>query len=383
MELRRKMLGLIARVGKQFCSLFNTDDKIWVFGAWKGQLYSDNSKYLFQYILENHPEIHPIWITRNNKVLFELRKNGLPVQKRFSLNGFYSIVKAGFAFETEGDQDISPFMNKKTKVIQLWHGVAPKKANWNGFNQDGDRRRTNYWMASSEQNKGTLQELFGMSSNHIYVTGYPRNDTFVKPHVQHPVIQELNQKYSNYKKVIYMPTHRNFGSEGMAFSKETMFALDKKLRERDIVMVYKPHFHELQNYLDIENEFTNIVLAKDQEKYQDVYGYICDFDLLISDYSSIIYDFLCAKKPIVLFPYDLEHFRTSDAGLFDYYEGYPAGPFCFDWDQVVEQMMKLLDNDHEWEEKRETCRRLFHPFDDGNNCERVYEAAVSLVGKKL
>ena len=92
---------------------------------------------------------------------------------------------------------------------------------------------------------------------------------------------------------------------------------------------------------------------------------------MISDYSSVAYDFLCAKRPIVLFPYDIEHFRKADAGLFDYYEEIPAGPFCYTWDEVLENVSALLEKDS-WEEKREFCRKTFHPFDDGKNSERVY-----------
>lgn len=372
------MAELIKRILRAIISLIPVKKTVWIFGAWRGQLFADNSRYMFEYVNSAHQEIRAIWITRDPDTAENIREQGYSSFTRFSLRGIWAVARAGVAFETEGDQDISPLMNKKTKVVQLWHGVAPKKANWSDFNKKKERKIESYWMASSEQNKEILRELFGMSDDHVFVTGYPRNDTFVIPHEMHPVINELNQAFPGHRKVIYMPTHRNFGSEGMAFSKETMIALDNRLRNANIVMVFKPHFHELRNYLTMESEFTNIVLAKDQKKYQDVYGYVCDFDLLISDYSSIIYDFLCAKKPIILFPYDLEHFKSADAGLFDYFEGTPAGPFCFDWDQVVVHMIKLLDDDHNWIEKREQCRLMFHPFDDGLNRERVFEIARSL-----
>ena len=177
-----------------------------------------------------------------------------------------------------------------------------------------------------------------------------------------------------------MPTHRNFGTEGGAFRTEDFMHVDRILQKNHVVMVFKPHFHELKNYLHIETALQNIIFAKEEEKYSDVYSYIADFDLLISDYSSIIYDFTCAKKPIVLFPYDLEKFKNTDAGLFDYYENIPAGPFCYTWDEVLENVVSLLREDT-WKEKRELCRKEFHPYDDGNNSLRVYRTICACVLK--
>ena len=175
-----------------------------------------------------------------------------------------------------------------------------------------------------------------------------------------------------------MPTHRNFGTEGQMFGERELKYVDELLKDNQIVMVFKPHFHELKNYLGVEGELTNIILAKNEEKYSDVYSYLADFDLLISDYSSVINDFTCAKKPIVLFPYDLEIFRNTDAGLFESYEGMPIGPFCYTWGEVLQNVVMLLKEDT-WKERREAYRRIYHPYDDGNNAKRVCKVILKEV----
>ena len=241
-------------------------------------------------------------------------------------------------------------------------------------------RQCAYWMTSSEMNSRIMEEEVSAMPGKTFPTGYPRNDVFVNDTQISDVRKDLDKAYPNCKKIIYMPTHRNFGTCGAGFSEEDMLHLDSRLRDTHIVLVFKPHFHELKNYLHLEESFTNIVLAKDS-RYSDVYSYIKDFDLLISDYSSIIYDFSCSKKPIVLFPYDLKSYKNTDAGLFDYYEEIPAGPFCYTWDEVMKSVVELLENDS-WFEKREICRKTFHPFDDGRNCERVYNTVVQQILKK-
>lgn len=355
---------------------------LWLFGAWQARIYADNTKYLFEYVNNNHPEINAVWLTRNQAVVSEVRKKGFKCYPMFSLQGICLSLRAGAAFETEGNWDVSPFVSmKKSKVIQLWHGIGGKSVKWK--DEDGhllfdekSRKIMNsyYWMASSEKYIDTFTEVFGVARDRFTITGYPRNDTFVtKPH--NTYIEELFEKHPTGKWILYMPTHRNFGTETIPLN--DFLKVDERLRAENVFMVYKPHFHELKNVLPYEGKFTNIILAKDQRKFADVYSYLHYFDLLISDYSSVAYDFLCADKPIVLFAYDIDRYRTQDAGLFDYYEEIPAGPFTYTWEETLNQVFSLLREDT-WKKQRNLCRNLFHPFDDGKNCERVYQAVKAL-----
>ena len=363
---------------------------LWLFGAWKGFAYSDNSKAMFEYICTMHPEIQAVWITRDVQIYNELKNNGFKCEMRDSAKGFLCVLRAECAFETEGNQDIS-YLLSGTTVIQLWHGVAPKKADWWIREKRGlaniqkqitfSEHLKSFWMVASEQNRRTMMELIGMDEEQTFVTGYPRNDVFFMKKNTSDIVREISKEYPECKKIIYMPTHRNFGAECNLFSEEEMLYVDKKLRDNNVVMLFKPHFHEVKKYEHFESKLSNIILAKDQIKYADVYSYIGEFDLLISDYSSIIYDFLCTKKPIVLFPYDLEDFRKGDAGLFDYYEDVPVGPFAFNWQEVMDNVICLLDNDS-WKDKREICRKMFHPFDDGMNKQRVFEATKQILSKQ-
>lgn len=355
---------------------------LWLFGAWEGRIYADNTKYMFEYIAKCQPQINAVWLTRDRSVVSEVRKKGLRCYHMLSLNGICLSLRTEVVFETEGNWDVSPFVNmKKTKVIQLWHGIAGKSAKWkdkegNPMYNEKSRKIMNsyFWMASSEKYIETFSNLFGVSHNRFSITGYPRNDTFIeKPSNSH--IENLIGRHRNSRWIIYMPTHRNFGSEAIPI--KDFLLVDQRLKEENVFMLYKPHFHELKNVLPYEDKFTNIILAKDQKKYADVYSYLHYFDLLISDYSSVVYDFLCADKPIVLFTYDIEHYRNEDAGLWDFYEEIPAGPFTYSWDETLGEVFSLLKEDT-WQMRRKICRDVFHPYDDGKNCHRVYEVVKNL-----
>ena len=358
------------------------DKNLWVFGCWEGKIYADNSKYLFEWVNDNKPMIKAVWLTGNQEAFNEVKTAGYRVEKIGTIKAFLILARAAIIIETEGNSDIGGYRPGRCKVVQLWHGVAPKKMNYRRKygkistalrNLVFDYHEKSYWMVSSEQNKITMKDFFNMGDDHAFVTGYARNDNLLLEQGNSPVSKFLDEKYAGCKRIIYMPTHRNFGEGGQkAFSGDELLSVNEYLRNHNYVMVFKPHLHELKNYLDMEAALSNIVLAKDQKLFSDVYSYINAFDLLICDYSSIEYDFLCTKKPIVLFPYDIDTFRISD-GLFDYFENVPCGPFCYNWNEVMGACTELLKMDT-WFEKREKCRLLFHPFDDGKNRERIFDA---------
>ena len=360
---------------------------LWIFGAWQGKLYADNSKTMFEYINANHPSIKAVWITQEEAVVAQVRALGYKCYKRNSLGGIWAILRAAVAFETEGEQDISFILNKKrTKEIQLWHGMGSKAMKWKA--QDGslitgdkatvDRMSSYYWISTSELYTNTLSELLGVPKERFTITGYPRNDSLLAaPRNDH--MESLREKYPDCKFMIYMPTHRNFGADGnKLINLAELKRVDCMLREKNLVMVYKPHIHELKNFLSYESEFTNIIMAKEQELWGDVYSYLHYFDLLISDYSSILTDFMCTGKPVVLFPYDIDDYINGDAGLNDYFWELPGGPMCYTWDEIVETSASLLSNDT-WKEERERCRIQYHYYNDGKNCERVYNMAKDII----
>lgn len=367
--------------------------KIWVFGAWQGKMYADNSKYLFEYIQNNkkgNDKNKYIWLTKNKKVVKHLNDMGYICYHEKSIKGMWYALRAGVAFETEGSQDISFLLdNKRTQIIQLWHGMGTKSMQWakdekkkeETFKNRQKRGRTYHWMATSQLYVDTFIELMGLSNDNFTITGYPRNDTFVtKP--KNEYVENLIASHPDSKFIVYMPTHRNFGRSGNdLINEEKLLYADKKLKEKNIYMVYKPHIHELANFLHLEDKFTNIILAKDSEIWADVYSYLHYFDLLISDYSSVITDFMCSGKPVVLFPYDIENYKTADAGLNEYFWRIPGGPMCYNWDELIETTDSLLKNDT-WKEEREKARVEYHLYSDGKNSQRVYNAVIDIINNK-
>ena len=106
--------------------LFKKDKKIWLYGAWYGKRYSDNSRSLFEQANEIYPEIQHIWIYKDKNVLHEI-PNSFNSIYAYSIKGFYLQLKSKVFICTLNSSDFIPFcITPRNILIQLWHGSPLK-----------------------------------------------------------------------------------------------------------------------------------------------------------------------------------------------------------------------------------------------------------------
>lgn len=398
--IKRKVWAVV-HVGVYFASKFvKRNENVWVFGAWKGKLFSDNTKYMYLYMRENHPEIRSVWITKEKKIVDQMREKGLECYYFNSWDGIKASLKAKAAFTTAGMGDIAEWASSGAQHVALWHGTPLKKiwydnTGWNEVLKVSKIQKIkniflpylkrddkdDIYIVSSNEAKSKFETAFRADPESIFVVGQPRNDAFVnKP--RNKYFEKLRGENPKKKIVCYMPTHRNFGTvNNNPLNVDILLETDKFLAKHNLILILKPHFHEMKHYIHMTGEFQNIILGIDQETFSDPYCFLPYCDLLISDYSSIYADYLCSGNPIVLFPYDLEQYISSDAGLYYDYESIAPGPICYMWDEVlksvVEEMKKETVSD-----QYERVYKLFNVFNDGKNCERTYEVVRRVLDEK-
>lgn len=95
------------------------DDRIWIFGAWQGKAYADNSKYLFEYINREHKNIRAIWVSKDKNIVNDINSLGYEAYKFYSIKSIILSMRAKVFFETEGSQDILKYCSGGSKIIQL------------------------------------------------------------------------------------------------------------------------------------------------------------------------------------------------------------------------------------------------------------------------
>lgn len=327
-------------------------NKIAIVGGWFGQRFADNSKYFYLYLNDNLKSLgfdKVVWITRSEEIKDELTEQGYQVYFTWSLKSIWYHLRAGFHIIDQSAKDINAFFSVRSKRINLWHGFPLKKVGtFMGGLAYSDRSSLgkllskitsrgfwadHYVLATSEFAAEIQGKIFGLVDEKVIISGYPRNyESFVSCPIKFVPDKELNllKEIENYKemgyKIIgYFPTFRDkretliFGTNDTSLQVEFLdFCELLKLK-----VVGKFHFAGKNDKTgQINNHEAFIKLDPDA----DVYTFINDIDILITDYSSIFYDFLLWERPIIFFPYDLEYYRDQDRGLMFDYDEYTPGP---------------------------------------------------------
>ena len=363
---------------------------IWVFGAWYGQKYSDNSKWLYEYVLEHNPEIKAVWITKSRAVYEKLSSLGKPVAMSSSFAGVLACLRTKYAFLTSGVSDVNKLFLNGCRQIWLWHGMPLKKI---GFCDDSVVA-TPKWkrnlstvlnpysalkpyctLSSADFFISFLSESFHLSEENIWKTGLPRCDAFFTERTE-PFNLALRSEFPLAKIFLYMPTFRmSSHMDGTPFSPFTAeFGFDEQefsafLAKENIVFLYKPHFVDSAVKVSVRSPRFRIVSDND---FDDLYVFLNSVDALLTDYSSVYFDFLATRKPVFLLPFDYELYtKNSRSHFFNMFEEM-HGEFCKNWHEFYEKSSSCQGSTKS-DVNLEQDRVKFAEYLDGNSCRRLVE----------
>lgn len=362
------------------------DRSLWVFGAWFGKKFSDNSMHFFKYMLKEHPEIKCIWITKDKKIYDILKNEGYPVEKSNSLKSIILHLKAGVVVLTAGKYDVNQnFLAGRTKIIQLWHGIPLKKIGFDTYISSIYSGLVRYLfflpvlrnllkfdivLSTSVSLRERFSKAFRLKAEQIPVAGYPRND----------ILFDSNKICKNDEKIIlYAPTLRNEGLESKiseVISADKMTEVNQELKKLNAKMYIKLHFAE-ENLIDGLNLSNVIFLSSDP--FFDIQELLCITDILITDYSSVYFDYLLLDRPVIFFAYDLEDYIKNDRGLYEKYEDVTPGDIVRSWDELIVSIQKNLEDPDRNKEERRHLREKYWDHFDGKSSERVYKEIIKIL----
>lgn len=307
--------------------------RIWIFGAWEGKKFDDNSKYLIQYVKKLHGDkVRAIWLTNNLDALNKTRSLGIESYLNSSATGKWLQLRAGVSIYTNGLKDfgVFPLIGGST-VVALWHGMSFKRiynGTYKGVALIGKKMLDRFFswtyrdvtIVTSEYGAKWCSEMFTLNKKEIYITGQPRNDAF-KNLDKREVLR--NTTISPFKKILlYMPTYRkpSLGIDAMTKIIEELYNnkyLSNILDASDSVFVAK--LHPLTPHIDLKNRdnFTILDYAA-VENNQDLLGIA---DCLVTDYSSCFVDYALLNRPIIFYTPDedafLKHSEKMDNIFFE------------------------------------------------------------------
>ncbi|MFX1320931.1 MAG: CDP-glycerol glycerophosphotransferase family protein [Promethearchaeota archaeon] len=357
------------------------DEKLIIMGAYYGAAFLDNPKYLFEYLNKNS-DYKLVWIAKLREVSRVIRKKGFYVVSFFNFMTIKFLRKAKYIFIAHGAEDILPVkFSPKTTIFLTWHGTPIKKINeglensyiyskWADifrlelrFDQFIDYLLT---ATGNEKEHEILVKSFKILPKKILDLGYPKNDILFN---QNKIfIANLMKKYqipSNIEKIIlYCPTWRADLKLNFVFTSLDLKKLKNLLEEINALFLIKAH--KFVKEINLE-DFHNIKLV---DKDADIQELLLFTDILITDYSSVIFDFLLLDRPILLYAYDLDNYSKT-WGFYYNLEDIAPGPIFYNAEDLLNGIRNLDKIDNEFKEKRLEMRNRFNKFIDGKSIERI------------
>lgn len=342
------------------------DSHIWLFSSTDNSHYNYNSRYLFEYVKENLPEITPLFVINDPEL-----RNSLSSKygKQYfieteSIQGIRQALSAGVWFTSAGLPAYGTGLHKKRLIINLWHGVPLKKIALLDPNLQKAARiyfkkifSENYTciLTTSHELIPLMARSFAVSEDKIKVWGQPRNDGLFQRNDCREILGQLFPDLPEYTKtVLYAPTFRDYGQVQLfPFKDFDQKQLEAFLDEKNMLLFIRTHVAEQGSaapYLGKRIRFLG------NEQAEDVTGILNIFDCLITDYSSIYIDYLLTDKPMIFLPYDRQQYLDGRGMNFDYDDVTP-GPKPETFNDFLDALSPKEDF---WKSERTRVNRLFN-----------------------
>lgn len=401
MCIMRKLRFIVLLALYYASHLIPRNKHIWVFGSLLGYRFSDNPKYLFMHVVRSHPEIRAIWLTHNQEVLKHLIERGYEAYKALSLKGFFYSLRAGCTVFSTGFDDINKYTIGGSKIIQLWHGTPLKKILYDDKVQFLQRPKDTNMMAAikmglierisplkyanfdvliatSEESRKNLSSAFASTLERVFITGYPRNDALLDANKDevggNAYLDNVKKQVAPTYILTYLPTFRDthIGDPGLFKSHFDIEATEKLLERLNAVLIIKTHFHDNRFKLPSKENGLKRIFNPLEKELSDIYPLLRETDVLITDYSSVFFDFLLLNRPIIFTPFDLDEYIRKDRELYYNYSEVTPGPKAKTWAEVLSLVEEVLREDT-WQKEREEVNNRFNKYKDSNSSERVFK----------
>lgn len=355
------------------------DNRI-VFESFRGDFYTDSPKYIYEYLLEKYGKNYDyVWIMNDNKDI-----PGNPKTcKRFSLKYYYYMATAKY-WVINRRQARRLKKRDEQIILSTWHGTPLKRLGLDLENIYYSSPKTkiifyntakvwDYLVSPNRYTTNILRSAFGYEGE-MLETGYPRNDILYN--ADDGKIEDIKSRLNipkNKKVILYAPTFRDKSFESETIESELILNFDlNKLKDEisdEYVIIIRAHYY-VSSKLDLTNYKG---FAFDYSSYDDIAELYLISDILITDYSSVFFDFANLKRPILFYPYDLEEYNSVDRGFYiDIYNDLP-GPLLFTTEEIIDSIKNINSVKEEYSEKYDEFYDEFCSFEDGTASKRIVE----------
>lgn len=353
------------------------DEKIVLMGAWSGNRFSDNSRFLYQYLSKNKESLgltHVVWVTRNPALLKELTELGYEAYEMESEESLhyhkvakYHIICNSANHDDAFVGDILPQYSNGAVKINLWHGLGgikgveyasgqyqkekalhPFKCGIKEFfNRQKWYRilltRIGGWgdckyATTTEFQTEILKKYFLKPTKDFIACGYPRN----APCLEYLAAEKEVLEYIKSKKnrILYLPTFRDNTAKYQEPLTDPDFCA--MLKEMDVLWIEKAHGADKASVMTKQASSYLPVLKLDSAF--DVNILLPYVDVIVTDYSSVVWDAIYHKKPLIFYVPDFAYYRDEDRGFMLDPKEFLLGQVSYSLEEFQKAIMENCDH---------------------------------------
>lgn len=348
----------------------------------------DNGYWFFKYVVENHKEIEAIYaIDKESPDYNKVAALGHVIQfGSFAHWVYYWLAKRNISSQKEGKPNaavcyvLEVFLGLRRNRVFLQHGITKDNARWLYY----DVSKFNLFACAVKDEYDYISRGFHYPPGIVQLCGFCRYDNLLTPH---------NIK----RQILVMPTMRDWlrmkSSETLKYEVSFDFTqsvfyrcwtsfinssqLNDLLIRYNLDLVFYLHA-SMQRYAEcFKSDNDHIVLGR--PGIHDVQQLLMESSLLVTDYSSIYFDFAYMEKPLIYYQFDYEKYRSGqyEEGYFSY-EQNGFGPVVKTETTLLDELEKSAKNGFVLPDKYEKRIRDFFTYRDMHNCERTYNAIVNM-----
>ncbi len=389
-----KLLALLLAKGANSFGFFK-NRRIWVIGASGGKKYTDNGAALYRYILKNHQEVEIYWIINSDADDISRVKSEGPFLYRNTLKANLYTLLAEVLIGTHSlPTDVSEYdvkRYKKALKVFISHGIegfkvkAPHHAK---IHRDFDIS-----VSVSEFEKNIKVNSWGLSEDKVCITGLPRYDILEK---------RKKEKRQKIGKIFYMPTwcpeyRKSFEKKYQELTREEISSFKKEeyfqkihefINHPEMLCILKEEGISLTIFFhqSINPFMEKIVTLPDPSRMRiapngsNIQKILINSDMLITDYSSVAWDFLYLDRPIIFFQFDREKHKKVTGSYLQIPEEL-FGAATENVQDTVQEIRKITQGEDNYALKREESRKKFIKYHDGRNCERMVNCILEKLNR--
>ncbi len=360
-------------------------EKLIVFESFLGKQYSDNPRAIYEYLVQSNADYKILWsFDKSNADKFEDKK--IHTIKRLSLKWLLVMPRAKY-WVTNSRLPLWIPKPKHTTYLQTWHGTPLKKlaidindihmpgTDTKEYKQDfiKESNKWDYLISPNRYSTDIFRRAFAFN-NEMIESGYPRNDFLINSNTAETIdlIKLKNNLPFDKKVILYAPTWRdNQFHERGKYKFDLQLDLEQLRNELgdNYIIVLRMHYLVAEN-MDL-TPFEGF--AYDFSYYEDIRELYLVSDILITDYSSVFFDYANLKRPIIFFVYDIEEYRDKLRGFYFDFEENAPGPLVRETDEVISCIKTIDIEGYRRSQEFDDFYEKFCSLEDGLASKRVVE----------